>query len=251
MVQSAVTTATSYSPADLPLRMASASASATADATNTICVAWIDVSCLTRECMTQAVATAQRLFIIVPFASVYDCMQHSGRKLDLIVYHAHDTDAANVADIKTLREAFSNTQLVVLSDVTTLDPTIIREVLMKGASGFILTNKTGLHMMVSAIGLVASGGTFVPKEFLFVDRAVDDQAEARRASRSTQLTEREREVLALVKQGKPNKLIAHSLNVSQATAKVHVRNLMRKMGATNRTQAAMNADHHLRPALAA
>jgi DNA-binding NarL/FixJ family response regulator len=250
MVSSAVTTAASYSAADLAARGANAPTDAT-DARNAICVAWIDVSCLTRECMTQAVATAQRLFIIVPFASVYDCMQHSGRKLDLIVYHAHETEAANVADINTLRDAFSGTQLVVLSDASTLEPAIIREVLLKGASGFILTDRTGLQMMVSAIGLVASGGTFVPKEFLFIDRSADDQAETRRVSRSSQLTEREREVLALVKEGKPNKLIAHSLNVSQATAKVHVRNLMRKMGATNRTQAAMNADHHLRPKLAA
>jgi DNA-binding NarL/FixJ family response regulator len=247
MVPLAVTTHASNSAIDLAPRVNNAAA----DATNTICIAWIDVSCLTRECMAQAVAMAHRLFIIVPFASVYDCIQHSGRRLDLIVYHAHDTDAANVADITTLREAFSGTQLVVLSDATTLEPTIIREVLMKGASGFILTNRTGLHMMISAIGLVASGGTFVPKEFLFVDRPADETAESRRASRSAQLTGRELEVLALVKQGKPNKLIAHSLNVSQATAKVHVRNLMRKMGATNRTQAAMNADHHLRPELAA
>jgi DNA-binding NarL/FixJ family response regulator len=247
MVPSVITTAASTFPADLAARVTSA----TADAPQPICVAWIDVSCLTRECMTQAVATAHRLFIIVPFASVYECMQHSGRKLDLIVYHAHETDAANVADISALRESFASTQLVVLSDASTLDPAIVREVLTKGASGFILTNRTGLHMMVSAIGLVASGGTFVPKEFLFAERPADVQAESRRVSRSSQLTDRECEVLALVKQGKPNKLIAHSLNVSQATAKVHVRNLMRKMGATNRTQAAMNADHHLRPEVSA
>jgi DNA-binding NarL/FixJ family response regulator len=247
MVPPAVTTVASRSAHVLSTRVAEA----TAEANNAICIAWIDVSCLTRECMTQAVATAHRLFIIVPFASVYDCIQHAGRKLDLIVYHAHETDTANVADIATLREVFAATQLVVLSDATALEPAIVRDVLMKGASGFILTNRTGLHMMVSAIGLVASGGTFVPKEFLFIDRPADDQAESRRPSRSGQLTEREREVLALVKEGKPNKLIAHSLNVSQATAKVHVRNLMRKMGATNRTQAAMNADHHLRPELVA
>jgi DNA-binding NarL/FixJ family response regulator len=249
MVSSAVTAAASYSAADLAARAANATTAT--DATNAICVAWIDVSCLTRECMTQAVATAQRLFIILPFASVYDCMQHSGRKPDLIVYHAHATDAAKVAEINTLRDAFADTQLVVLSDASTLEPAIIREVLQKGASGFILTDRTGLQMMVSAIGLVASGGTFVPKEFLFIDRSAAGHAETRPASRSSLLTEREREVLALVKEGKPNKLIAHCLNVSQATAKVHVRNLMRKMGATNRTQAAMNADHHLRPGLAA
>jgi DNA-binding NarL/FixJ family response regulator len=100
--------------------------------------------------------------------------------------------------------------------------------------------------MVSALGLVASGGTFVPKEFLFDEPQPASLADFRSDSKSGHLTDRELEVLALVKEGKPNKLIAHALKMSPSTAKVHVRNLMRKMGASNRTQAALNADKHLR-----
>ncbi len=44
-----------------------------------------------------------------------------------------------------------------------------------------------------------------------------------------------------LKQGKANKIIAHELGMSESTVKVHVRNIMRKMGATNRTQAAYKA----------
>jgi DNA-binding NarL/FixJ family response regulator len=54
------------------------------------------------------------------------------------------------------------------------------------------------------------------------------------------LTHRETEVLALVRQGKANKTIAYELGMSGSTVKVHVRHIMRKMGATNRTQAAFN-----------
>jgi DNA-binding NarL/FixJ family response regulator len=56
------------------------------------------------------------------------------------------------------------------------------------------------------------------------------------------LTQREIAVLALMKHGKPNKIIAHELGMSASTVKVHVRHIMRKMGAANRTQAALNAD---------
>ncbi len=48
-------------------------------------------------------------------------------------------------------------------------------------------------------------------------------------------------VLSHLQQGKANKIIAHELSMSESTVKVHVRNIMRKVGATNRTQAAYKA----------
>ena len=213
------------------------------DAEN-VCIAWIDASALTRECMTHAVATANRLFMIAPFASVYDCIQAPGRKIDLIVYHAHDADSVSTADIVSLREAFSSTQLVVLSDATAVDPMVVKDILMQGASGFILTSQTGLQMLMSALALVASGGVFVPKEVLFYqDNA--KQPVARDPKGKGRLTAREVEVLELLKHGKPNKIIAYELKLSESTVKVHIRNTMRKMGSTNRTHVAMNANNFI------
>jgi DNA-binding NarL/FixJ family response regulator len=184
--------------------------------------------------------------MIVPFASVYECTRFSDRKLDLIVYHSHAPDTVSLADILALRGAFSSVQIVVLSDATTMDPGVIREVLAQGASGFILTNQTGLQMVVSALSLVASGGTFVPKEFLFTKRPAADSATEPKASKLRHLTPRELDVLALIKQGKPNKEIARVLDMSPSTVKVHARSLMRKTGAANRVQLAINADKQIR-----
>ena len=55
------------------------------------------------------------------------------------------------------------------------------------------------------------------------------------------LSDREKQVLRLAAQGLANKQIARRLGISESTVKVHVRNIMHKMGATNRTQAAYNA----------
>jgi DNA-binding NarL/FixJ family response regulator len=209
----------------------------------TVCIAWIDVSALTRECLTHAVKNAQRMFMIVPFSSVYDCIKECERKLDLIVYHAHEANSVNAADIAALREAFATTQLVVLSDATNLDPAIVKDVLAQGASGFILTSQTGLQMMVSALGMVASGGSFVPREVLFYQ--AETKTLTAREKRKGTLTAREVEVLQLLKQGKPNKLIAYELKLSESTVKVHIRNTMRKVGSTNRTHAAMYADKYM------
>ena len=57
-------------------------------------------------------------------------------------------------------------------------------------------------------------------------------------------TEREREVLALLRKGMPNKRIAHALAISECTVKIHVRNLLTKADCTNRTQLAMSQLPH-------
>ena len=55
------------------------------------------------------------------------------------------------------------------------------------------------------------------------------------------LTSRELSVVRAIRQGKSNKIIAHELNMCLSTVKVHVRNVMRKLDAKNRTEVAMVA----------
>ncbi|WP_419759368.1 LuxR C-terminal-related transcriptional regulator [Acidisoma sp.] len=229
-----------------PPRLTNAPAEA-ARTSGELCIGWIDVSQLTRECLTSSVARLQPLFVIIPFESVRDCAKHTGRAIDLIVYHSHENDADTdwLEDIAALREAFTSVQIVVLSDVSAIEPAIVREVLNRGASGFVMTDSTSLQMVVSAISLVGSGGTFVPRDFLFMDREPAPSTVSRPLSEVGRLTQREIAVLALMKHGKPNKIIAHELGMSASTVKVHVRHIMRKMGAANRTQAALNADRLL------
>jgi DNA-binding NarL/FixJ family response regulator len=59
-------------------------------------------------------------------------------------------------------------------------------------------------------------------------------------ARPGQLTSRQLDVLALLRQGKSNKMIARDLGMREATVKVHVRQILRKLGASNRTQAALS-----------
>jgi two-component system nitrate/nitrite response regulator NarL len=59
------------------------------------------------------------------------------------------------------------------------------------------------------------------------------------------LSNREAEILRCIMQGEPNKVIARKLEVTEATIKVHVKAILRKIGAANRTQAAMWANENL------
>jgi two-component system nitrate/nitrite response regulator NarL len=59
------------------------------------------------------------------------------------------------------------------------------------------------------------------------------------------LSNRESEILLCMKEGAPNKLIARKLNLSEATVKVHVKAILKKIGAMNRTQAALWAAQNM------
>jgi DNA-binding NarL/FixJ family response regulator len=58
------------------------------------------------------------------------------------------------------------------------------------------------------------------------------------------LSEREREVLALLGEGLPNKLIARRLQITEKTVKSHLTRIFRELGVTDRTQAALWAERH-------
>ncbi|MDZ5453589.1 response regulator transcription factor [Labrys sp. ZIDIC5] len=60
------------------------------------------------------------------------------------------------------------------------------------------------------------------------------------------LTDREMDVLSLLQKGKQNKIIAHALNISESTAKVHIRNIMRKFHLRNRTEVALMCGSQMR-----
>ena len=59
------------------------------------------------------------------------------------------------------------------------------------------------------------------------------------------MTRRELAVIQAIQQGKSNKLIAYQLNMCESTVKVHVRNIMRKLAAKNRTEVAIKAQSML------
>ena len=64
------------------------------------------------------------------------------------------------------------------------------------------------------------------------------------AKRAGRLTDREAAILHCLTQGASNKMIAHRLGVAEVTVKFHIKSILRKVQAANRTQAAMWARQH-------
>jgi DNA-binding NarL/FixJ family response regulator len=123
--------------------------------------------------------------------------------------------------------------------LTTYDTDVyVFEALQAGASGFLLKD-SGPAELLHAIRVVAAGEALLAPR---ITRRLIAQLTATRAAhqasedRLAELTQREREVLALVGRGLSNQEIAAELTVSKATARTHVSRAMVKLGARDRAQ---------------
>jgi DNA-binding NarL/FixJ family response regulator len=95
---------------------------------------------------------------------------------------------------------------------------------------------------IAAINLVRAGGVFVPASGLAYLRTATStpqlaaQANGKQANKL--FTSRQLEVIDRLRKGESNKIIAYKLKMGECTVKVHVRNIMRKLKARNRTEVA-------------
>lgn len=121
------------------------------------------------------------------------------------------------------------------------EPDVALRAMALGAQGF-LQKSMPAQSLLNAIRFMAAGERFLPVEVTLAAMAGLPLFEDTPASRpDVTLTQRETEVLAALCRGLTNKEIARSMNLSEPTIKLHVKTLYRRLGATNRTQAAMIA----------
>ncbi|GAB4182583.1 MAG: response regulator transcription factor [Rhodocyclaceae bacterium] len=153
--------------------------------------------------------------------------------LDLVLLDLALPDMDGLQALKALRERSPAVPIVVLS--ASEDPEAVRAALDAGAMGFVPKSSSN-QVMLSALRLVLSGGVYVPLQALSADRSGAHPAA------ELGLTQRQAEVLALMVQGKPNKLICRELGLAQGTVKIHVTAILKALDVSNRTQAVIKAN---------
>src|SRR6185436_14807340 len=102
-----------------------------------------------------------------------------------------------------------------------------------------------LHTAMQAMDLVRAGGTFVPASSLIAAHHAPEDAQTGVQKSNGLFTTRQTAVIDALRRGKPNKIIAYELKMRESTVKVHVRNIMKKLHATNRTEVAFMANRLL------
>ena len=215
--------------------------------TDVACVANATVvieSCgVQRDCLIRCLLESRLLGPILTFAGVADCVAdglHAVRApLILLCSGSRDGDVAG-RDWTALRGVADGSSLLVL---LTEDERLrsVRAALSAGVRGYIPTSLP-LSVAIEAMHLVRAGGTFIPASCLTAFGSGEDgAAPAARPTLTTLFTNRQLAVLDAVRRGKSNKVIAYDLNMAESTVKVHVRNVMRRLKARNRTEVAFLA----------
>lgn len=157
---------------------------------------------------------------------------HPGASV-IVIAATHRRVAQMRSELDTLAIISPGVPVILLSEIE--DDHQVTEAMRRGLRGFIPMTSS-LKVAQSAIALVLAGGRFVPSELLCAIPA--PQVPEPRGADAVRLTEREAAVLGGLQIGKPNKVIAYELNMCTNTVKVHVRNIMKKLQAKNRTELA-------------
>ncbi|QRM29249.1 response regulator transcription factor [Microvirga sp. VF16] len=156
--------------------------------------------------------------------------------------------------VAELKAQYRSARVVVLTDA--MDPETVMQLSHAGMDGFCPTSMDR-HALVKALEIVILGESYIPAS---IGLTLLDQVRQGRAhfgngvafrpandpaSLPGKLSEREAQILRCLTQGSSNKVIARELGVAEATVKVHIKAILRKVKASNRTQAAMWATGHL------
>jgi two-component system response regulator DegU len=176
-------------------------------------------------------------------SAALEVMRIKAADLALVDVRMPDLDGLEL--LRAMKLEWPDVPVIMLS--TYENAPYVKRALSDGAAGYLLKDATP-EDLGQAINVAISGGGNVlsPRviQNLFEDvESSGGQTNGHSKSRRTEynLTQREHDILALLSEGRSNRSIAQNLYLSEKTVKAHLAAIFRKLGVTNRTQAAMMA----------
>ncbi|WP_422368368.1 LuxR C-terminal-related transcriptional regulator [Pelagibius sp.] len=163
--------------------------------------------------------------------------------LELILIELRGEVSRLVDDLRQLQNELPNTPIVVLTDER--DPRTLAACLNAGADAFLLKD-ISLEALIHSLKLAMMGQKVMPTDLAtaLINGAVGVAPVGDKRIEEYGLSDREQEILRCLVYGDANKVIANRLDITEATVKVHMKSLLRKIKAGNRTQAAIWALNH-------
>ena len=160
--------------------------------------------------------------------------------IDLALVDVRMPDLDGLELLRTVKTEWPEIPVIMLS--TYENAPYVKRALADGASGYLLKDATPEDLgQAINVALSGSGNVLSPRviQNLFDDAESGSHNGGRRSEFS--LTQRENDILGLLAEGRSNRDIASALYLSEKTVKAHLAAIFRKLGVTNRTQAAMAA----------
>jgi len=181
-------------------------------------------------------------------------LQHFAPEASLVIIDTNQNTGRAIEAVRQVRERSPRARIVVLAD--RFDYRFLRLGHAAGVDGFCL-GASAPDVLIKSLELVMLGEAVLPSEVLrsildgslqrpeqpLHDHAPEDPKSVHRMD--CKLSAKETQVLSHLRDGSSNKIIACKLDITEATVKVHVKAILRKIGAANRTQAAIWATEHM------
>jgi len=155
---------------------------------------------------------------------------------DLVLLDLHMTGMGGIETLRAIRDADLDCRVVILTVSDSADDLVAA--IRSGADGYLLKDMEPEDLL-TAIDEALNGRTVIGERLNgLLARAIREEATAKQRDTAS-LTDREKEILQGLAQGLANKLIARNLKITEATVKVHVKNLLKKLGFHSRLEAAV------------
>jgi len=152
--------------------------------------------------------------------------------VDLLVLDLQMPGMSELDGFFAIHRRYPSLPIVIVSGLS--DPRTIRSLLDGGARGYI-PKLASSEQLMDALRRVLQGEVYLPDALFIPDPQIATSEEA------TPLTSRQLQILPLLAEGLPNKRIAQTLGVTEGTVKQHLKELFRRLNASNRTQAVKEA----------
>jgi two-component system nitrate/nitrite response regulator NarL len=153
-----------------------------------------------------------------------------------LVFIGSRLEKETIESIKLLRRTYPHSRIVLYAQRMQIPSSLIIETFGTSLDGCVMPNSS-IDVLHRSLDLIMMGERVFPFNMLLTASG-EIEAGGHRANGQT-LSEREQQALNFLSEGRSNKFIARELHLSEATVKVHIKTLLRKIGCTNRTQAAI------------
>ena len=195
-------------------------------------ILFIDHRPLVRDCLSRSLADLPYVFQVLSVPSIDDWTRVSDEYTlpeVVVLFSGAFLRGSAALEVEGLARILPGAALLIVCEGA--EPSSVRTALEIGAKGIVPANAT-LEIAAAAIRLVKAGGTFIPASALlpFVSAAPNGDPAI------SKLTQRQSAIIDGIRLGKTNKQIACGLGLQESTVKVHIRNIMRKLNARNRTE---------------
>ena len=227
----------------------------------------IDHHPLWRSCLARILRAEFQEFAILEIETAHHWDSIVGKDISLVALNTGSlivTDERVLENLAYLRRSLREGYIVLLTEIdeSAITDAMIFELSKYGVTGYIAASAS-VEIALAAFRLVMAGGVYFPRSVIMgcsdwtpvspenivalhpaatmIGMAPEPPAIANTAC--AVFTERERQVMASLLRGLSNKVIASELNLSQNTVKSHISHIMRKLHATNRTEAVVLSQH--------